>query len=580
MEEDNSKDKREDFILLLNDNFKKASELSMEECIKSRLSKIKETHPDLSENEQKKLATQRCSSRAKDNKIKDAGIGIIPSIGIIGGKLVSGNIERVSNISLKKISQVIKLIKTKKSLKVGHAGILPFLSSLPMKNLNRLQTKLEKLFTQEARFLTHEQQEQRSRYAKMIKKKDSFRMTDQLEFTKVNTGLHNIIKAPIILAKEMVQPYQSYDEDGNERTEYHFKSYEELEKAVEGLDELPMIIEHQKYFGDEDVIGHVKQIVADDDLRAIRGMGYFYEHKLPPILSDILKEHKTVGVSIEFLASLGDGGIFNGENYDFTQRDIILENLAVCLESIPRCPPDSCGVNLIDAKNTTEVQKDTQFTIINKNNHYYNINKTIEETRKNNTELLKKSDSMKAEDSFPEPETGKISGYEPKEFEVMLSRLRMMFGGKVEIVDKDMARKKIAEILHMTDSDEGKVDNEPDTPNGDNEMDEKEFQDAIALKDAKIEELEKIVKETLKTDIKNFSDKYKDSELDESCIHDLTVIRDAVTRYQIPKEEAEVIPIESKEELKDELEKKENPQREDNSEMFTKINEEFDMTSF
>lgn len=529
MEEEDSKDKREDFLLSLTD-------------------------------------------------FKDAGIGIVPSIGIIGGKLVAGNIERVSNISLKKISQVIKLIKTKKSLKVGHAGILPMLSALPMKNLNRLQTKLEKLFTQEARFLTHEQQEQRSRYAKMIKKKDSVSITDQLEFTKINAGMQNIIKAPVILAKEMVQPYHIMDENGIERTEYHFKPYEELKMAVEGLDELPMIVEHQDYFGDEDIIGHVKQIVADDELRVIRGMGYFYERKLPPRLSDILKEHKTVGVSIEFLAELDGGGIFNGEEYNYTQRNIVLENLAVCLDSIPRCPLGSCGVNLTDTENTTEIPKDTQFTIINKNNHYYNINKTIEETRKNNTELTKKSDSM--EDSFPEPETGKVAGYEPKEFEVMLSRLRNFFGGGTsELINKDMAKQKISEILHMTDSKEGKEVDEPDTSNGDNDMDEKEFQDAIALKDARIEELEKVVKETLKDDIKNFSDKYKDSELDESNIHDLKVIKDAVTRYQLPKEEAEVLPVESKEELKDDLKEK-KAKRQDSSEMFTKINEEFDMTSF
>ena len=69
-------------------------------------------------------------------------------------------IKRSRSLSLAKFSTLIKNIKTRIGLKAPHMGILPQKTMLPMKNLNRLQTKLEKTVTQEQKWLTAEQYEQ------------------------------------------------------------------------------------------------------------------------------------------------------------------------------------------------------------------------------------------------------------------------------------------------------------------------------------------------------------------------------------------------------------------------------------
>lgn len=50
-------------------NEKRASEMSYEECYRSRLAKIKKTHPDLAEKEQEKMAKDRCKDRARADLI-------------------------------------------------------------------------------------------------------------------------------------------------------------------------------------------------------------------------------------------------------------------------------------------------------------------------------------------------------------------------------------------------------------------------------------------------------------------------------------------------------------------------------
>ncbi|GAF91158.1 unnamed protein product, partial [marine sediment metagenome] len=92
-------------------------------------------------------------------------------------------LARVTGISLKRFATLIRVIKSKKGQKVGAAGILPFKIELPMKNLNRLQTKFERVITAEREWLTAEELQKRSQYAKQMKKEDSIEQTDE-EFTK------------------------------------------------------------------------------------------------------------------------------------------------------------------------------------------------------------------------------------------------------------------------------------------------------------------------------------------------------------------------------------------------------------
>lgn len=543
-----------------------------------------------------------CRKKAKHD-------GIIAQLNLIGGsRSTTGagyyGISRISNISLEKISSLIKMIKSKKGKKVGHMGLPPFLVALPFKSLNRLQTKLKQVVTEEQKFLTAEQKSQRAQYATTMKKHDAIEIADIIgeehmdyflpdevfihdgtEIDNANVGLNNIIKAPVIIAQELVQPYFMKNDDGTSRKELHFKPYAELSKAIEELDSLPIIIEHKDSWEEEEIIGYVKQLVADPKIRALRGTAYFYENRLPQILLDSLHNKERVAVSIGFMAELGGSGLWNGLFYDHTQLNIILEHLAICLDTIPRCALDLCGVNVRNEEIPEKSEQNTEFTIINKGNYYYNINNIldIEETRIKSKDSDKefKSDNM-AEDSFADPKSGKISsGAEPKDLETMLDRLRKYMAGESDLLKKDFAKKKIQEILHMTDA-EGEA--KTSTQKGE-DMEQKEFEDVIAKKDEEIAELEEIVKESLIKEIKSFTDSqtHEKLKLADKCVHDLKVIRDTVTTYEPIKAEPEVLPVESKSEKKEAMEDagaSPSKKKYDTSEINAKLNEEFEMTGF
>jgi len=568
------------------------------ECVSHKISIFSKEHPEWSHDKVVAAAHNYCGKKKKDS--------VISQIRKVGGSAPSGSayygITRTPNISLKKIAILIKNIKTKKTSKVGHMGMPPFLMSLPMKSLNKLQTKLEKLFTAEQQFLTAEQQAQRAQYAVTMKKQDAieiseligednmdyflpegFYINDTVEIDNANTQLNNIIKAPVILARELVQPYWIRNDDGTTRKELHFKPYAELERAADELDELPMIIEHKDSWGEDEIVGYVKQITADSKLKAIRGMAYFYENRLPQVLFDALHKKEKVAVSIGFMAELGGSGLWNGLFYDHTQENIILEHLAIIIDSLPRCSIDLCGVNVGEEEDT---EKSEQFTIINKGNYYYNIDNNlidIEETRikSKDSEINTKSDNM-TDDSFANPKSGKISsGMEPKDLETMLDRLRKYMAGESDFLKKDFAKKKINEILHMTDT-EGEGNS---TQKGE-DMEKKEFEDAIAKKDVKIAELTEIVKESLIKEITKFTDSKKLEllKLDDKCVRDLKNIRDTAVIFNPVKEEPDVLPAESKAEKKKAMEDAgaapSEKKKYDTSEINAKLNDEFEMTGF
>jgi len=573
---------------------KRASQMSMEECIKSRLAKIKATHPDISTEEQMKMAKQRCEGRALDEtqklnndflllfvdeestKDSEDAISPVEMMGIVGGRLLKGRASPVVNMPIKHLNGMLKLIKAKTGLKVGHAGIIPFLMSLPMKNLNLLQTKLEKLITAEEQNLTSEELEKRSQYAKMMKKQDSMWVEDLIFIDKANTSLNNIIKAPIILAREMTQEYKFEHADGSITTEIHYKPYSELQAAVDRCPkEIPMLIEHHDSWEDDQIIGYVKDIVADDKLRAIRGMGYFNISKCPEVLLLRLKLLEQIGVSIGFMANLGDGGVFDGILYDHTQIDIELEHLAILLKDNGRCPLDQCGVNTKTDVDAVEIPK---FTIINKDSYYINIGQFLEseETRKGKSlKNIKKVIEM--DDNFVDPKSGKINGEEPKDLQTMLTRLRKFMAGNLELETRDFANKKIKEILHMTDKDKS-------TLKGDDNMDQKEFDSAIAVKDTKIDELTVFVKDALISEIKKFTtdEQQKKFKLEDQCVTKLKTIRDIVVSYDISDEEPTVIPITPKVDVTNDDDDADKPKvkakKYDVKELNAKINEEFDLT--
>jgi hypothetical protein len=570
-------------------------------CVDRKISIFAHEHPEWKHDKVVAAAHGYCEKKAR----KDADEISMSSV-----------LSRSTNLSLSRFATLIKAVKTRHSLKAPHMGILPQRVILPMKNLNRLQTKLEKLVTEEQKWLTMEQYEQRKQYARYMRKTDAedYEMTD-LEFTdaindlylaitdyypnlngeeaidrafmppqgdnawvvsneaqiiSMNDGLNNIIKAPIILAKEMIQEYTN---DKGE-VEYHFKPYSELKlaaKRYKEYDSLDIIIEHKDWYDVEHVMGKVKQIRADDKTRTLRGMGYFYENKLPQGLRDAISSGEIISVSIGFLAKLGSGGEWNGQEYDYRQENILLRHLAICVDSVPRCPPDKCGINL---KDTKDQNKENLYIIIKKPNYYINICEIFKDSK---TETNTESSIQKQEEkvTMHEDSDGKIKSEEPDDLEAILIRLRRLIND--EGWEEELKHNAIARILSAVGI----------KSKGDN-MDEKEYSDAIAKKDAELEELkvsladakellakfEEKERLALIQKIKKFGDKYSDEELQNKDIDTLNIIADAFSKFKPSEEPAEPLPKkgqDSKEEMEEELKGK----LIDFSKVFDDVNKEF-----
>lgn len=504
-------------------------------------------------------------------------------------------VTKITGLSMGKFTSLIRIIKSKKGQKVGAAGILPFKIELPMKNLNRLQTKFEKLITSEQEWLTAEEFQKRSQYAQQMKKTDSIKLTDE-EFIKeleenvksiitdnselssdeieekifdyiipnnkkiwvdsstvvgkANFGMNNIIKAPITLAREMVQTYRLRNRDGTYRTEKHFKPYSELKKAVEGVEKVYMIIEHRDSWVVMDTVGCVRDLYADDKTRSIRGMGYFVESKLPAVVLNALKNEEPFGVSIGFMAELGPAGTFKGIHYDYTQMEMILDHLAICIDSIPRCPTDQCGIN-VGEKITVD---STKFTIIKKDDYYYNIN-----------DILYKSEKIKkmTTDGFKDPKTGQVAGDEPDIFVEMLGKLRKYLAG---INDTDKTSSMEDQMLKIF----GEKKN----------MKEEEFKDALLKKDSEIGVLSDMLKEMKIKEILGVSKLYTDAQLKEKSLMELKVISELASEFNPSDKKPAVIPITGKDadKIKDEEDKK--YERIDPRAIFADVSKNFMLDAF
>jgi len=598
----------DEFNLLFTDTLDRKEGESDNECLSRKISIISKEHPEWKHEKVVAVGHAYCGL-SKGDAIKSLSVGSI--------------VKRSTSLSLSKFSTLIKAMKTRKKggLKVGGMGMIPQNISLPMKNLNRLQTKMEKVVTAESKLLTAEQFEQRKQYAKYMRKQDAdlsdepdlsdeeyidtletlydsiieyypeltpeeavdrafmppqgdkaWIMSDEAEIISINDGLNNIIKAPIILAKEMVQEYRN--EKGE--IEFHFKPYDELKDAAILAEEngpLDIIIEHQDIYDDDKVIGYVKNIKAHDDSKTIRGMGYFHEAKLPDGLKQMIKNGEIISVSIGFLAILGDGGEWMGQIYQHKQQNIILRHLAVCLESIPRCPADVCGINLKDSNNENK----KIYSIINKDSYYYNICNIVRDSKKetNNKNIIDTNLEKKTMQTDADKE-GHIAATEPDDLEAILVRLRMLLAGNIDL---EYAAPRILAALGINKK-------------SDSKMDEKEFQDAISLKDselgkiqkdfedakAKIKVFEEEKRKNLISNIKKFAaDKFSDEELAKEELKSLEKIADAVLRFAPSEKAPPILPITPKGD-KDEMEKQiKDGVRIDPFSIYDDVNKEFNM---
>jgi len=485
----------------------------------------------------------------------------------------------------------------------------------PPKSMHRLQVKMERLQTEEEKYKTSEELEKRATYARVVKKRDAEQRdskrneyvsrkisiiskehpewnkdkviavaydwcrkhgnradsTNMWVFamdTALITGsnpLNNVIRIPVTLAREMVQPYQN----GKVK---HFKPYEELKKAINGVDSIPVIIEHHSYT-DDGIVGFVKQLYADDETRSIKGIAYITKSKIDDNLFKMLVNGLKVPVSIGFWAMLGEGGIFNDEFYDAKQIEIEIDHLAIVINSIPRCSlDDGCGMNV-----DSEVQTSPQITFKYVPEYYLIITDNIDleekeskykndgngdslepETDANETKpkvtishVIEDGENIEVltDDEYKDSQYGyqkhETSGT-GEDLDAILTRLWKFIGGIASAEAKKEAMNRILQAF------KSKMNTDSDL-----EMDEKEFNDALEAKETEITELKEKLSDTSEK-LKTFEEKeksrlidsikefaaYEDSELNDKCLAELEIIADAVSRFEPSNEKPKKLPKE------------------------------------
>jgi len=359
-------------------------------------------------------------------------------------------------------------------------------------------------------------------------------LTEDSEFGTVNK-LNNVLKIPVILAREMVQGY------GEKK---HFKPYDELVKAIDSLEDLPVIIEH-KNWTDDDVVGYVKEFKSDDDDRSIKGVAYLTEGSLPEAIADTLKKNMVVPISIGFWADLQEGGEFNGEKYDSTQRNMALNHLAICIRSIARCPPNKCGLNL-DSEESPEMLEDT---LIKKGNQYYYIFKEENEKIIQNQEI---GDNMGDIRNFPtdqtyipidenNPTSTAPSGQLATAGKDILSALSKLidFTGYISKADiRQDAEDLLLSLINSIKDGEKMGDNEELTKL---ESRINQLEDSIKEKDEVISKYEEEKKAALIDSIKKFT-VFEDGELEGKCVNELAIISDTVSKFEPSMAKPKTLP--------------------------------------
>lgn len=185
---------------------------------------------------------------------------------------------------------------------------------------------------------------------------------------QMNTALNNTIKVPIILARELIQNY-GVDElpswvkeqiDPSIKYLPVLKKYSALKDSVEGLEQLPILFHRHASgfteFREDDpmVQGMVKQIVAEDGRKLIRGMAYISTKNMTEEEKNRILSGEVIDVSVGGSFILGSGGIYDdGRKYALSQEGIKLRHVVILFHDEGRCPNDMCGVNL-DKKHKIE----------------------------------------------------------------------------------------------------------------------------------------------------------------------------------------------------------------------------------
>ena len=175
------------------------------------------------------------------------------------------------------------------------------------------------------------------------------------------TDLKNIIKVPVVFCAEVVKYY-------SETGKYMFMPYSEIKDAIawhkEKMPRIPITLEHIRLFDDSkevhipsenEIIGYVSQLKANDDKRNGGGWAYITRSKIHEQLADSLIRGHLIGVSVGgFSAKFGPPGFFDGQKYDASHMQLKFHHAAMIIMSIPRCPTGICGFNVIDSETLKE----------------------------------------------------------------------------------------------------------------------------------------------------------------------------------------------------------------------------------
>jgi hypothetical protein len=175
------------------------------------------------------------------------------------------------------------------------------------------------------------------------------------------TDLKNIIKIPVVFCAEVVKYY-------SETGKYMFMPYPEIKNAIawhkENMPRIPISLEHIRLFDDDkkihiptddEIIGYVSQLKANDEKRNGGGWAYITRSKIHKQLADSLMRGHLIGVSVGgFSAKFGPPGFFDGQKYDASHMQLKFHHAAMIIMSIPRCPTGICGFNVIDSETLKE----------------------------------------------------------------------------------------------------------------------------------------------------------------------------------------------------------------------------------
>lgn len=193
---------------------------------------------------------------------------------------------------------------------------------------------------------------------------DTISLTDAQ--AKIIGETDNEITMQAVIAREIVQPY----EEGKA-----YKPGDELEKAAWTAENRWVIALEHPATGlltrREDINGKMSNVKFVKDLmdpktkrpmvRGIKADITWFKDKTPKAVLDALHARTMSDVSIGFTYEEDmTPGEFNGEHYDFVQRNIFIDHLCAPTE-IGRCPSPLCGIG-VDAvvKQKANAQSDSE----------------------------------------------------------------------------------------------------------------------------------------------------------------------------------------------------------------------------